>query len=357
MSSIIGIDARSFVRGRPSSSGDTGGFISAFGLGVKVRDYVSFDEHYKAAIAKAFRKIGKNADYAYYCTNDIKDWESKNEFLNEFITNIAQHIERLHCFYSLFSSKRTPEAHVYGRKARKDKIRLSKPSMSYTELTRTHLVEVFPSVCAWRLKDFFGKNGVHFQIDYHSGHTFEAFEQLVEGSYNCVYYPGGDCVNPIISTADLLIELLDYRFEAANKQLLFENFRPLLPELGEKVLVYPIWNPHLRYIVPLESKPINVIDRVKHPVFWVFKQDSNVDSGLLKRSEGYRNLLDYAGSQGGIVKLFEKRKDADHLASGDFGVYFDSRGMETVETYNKIGIKLKPFKFDYMLSSNRRTAN
>jgi len=351
MTSIIGIDARSFVR-KPHGDTDKE-FISAFGVGVKVKDYVKFDTKYREAISQAFKNIDQEADYAYYCTNDIKDWKQKRVFLDTFLSEIAPHIERVHCFYTLFSSSITPEALVYGRHAKKKKIKLAKPTMTYDELTRKHLIETFPSICAWRLTEFFTPDGIQFHLDYHSGHVFEAFEELMGENYNCIYYPSGDCVNPIISTADLLIDLIDSRFAEQKKRLLFENFRPLIPELGERLLVYPIWNKHLRSIVPIEPKSINVIEKIKHPVFWVFKEDPNIDSGVLKRSEGYRRLLDYAASMGAVVKLFEKRKDADQLRSGDYGVYFDSRGEETVKTYTKLGRALKPFKFDYMIPSDQ----
>ena len=140
------------------------------------------------------------------------------------------------------------------------------------------------------------------------------------------------------------------RLKKSNNYLLFENIRPALPEFGENLLVYPILNKHLHFITPLEKKTINVISFIKHPVFWVFKGDSLIDSGTMKRSPTFRNLIDFASSQYGVVKMFEKGKDIEYFFPGDFGVYINSAGKELIDNYVSFGKSFKLFDFNTMVS-------
>ena len=113
--------------------------------------------------------------------------------------------------------------------------------------------------------------------------------------------------------------------------------------------MYPILNQHLPKITPLDKTSIDVHSKIKHPVFWIFKNDPNIANELLTDSKAFRNLVDYAAIQGGVVKAFEKNRDTRCIKRGDYGVYFNESGKETVKSYAKLGKPLKPFKLDFMV--------
>jgi hypothetical protein len=169
-------------------------------------------------------------------------------------------------------------------------------------------------------------------------------------------YTNGDCSNPVISTSDLLIDLLDTRLKDQNKFLLFDNIRPALSEFGDNVLVYPILNKHLPYITPLEPVPIDNWKVLKHPVFWVFKGESLIDSGTMKKSQLYRNLIDFAAGQYGIVKMFSK-KDIEYFQPGDYGVYLNIMGRQIIESYIKMGKKFKLFDMSVLIPNPETEIN
>lgn len=346
MANFIGFDSRLFFREVTKRDGFPGRFESVIGIGVKVKDYTDFKEAYLKAISMSFSKYNLEPDYSIYCTHDLANFVHKNEIIAEFAKNIAPSIDKIHVFYTLFSRKRAASVKVYGRKSRAEKIRLSSPTMTYSRFISKHLLQCFPAICAWRLKDYFHSFDTFFHIDSYSGHTFEAQEELEESGFNLSIYPSGDCLNPIISTADLLLDLLDNRLLDQNKFLIFENIRPALFEFGEKVLVYPIINKHLPKITPLDKSTINTLKFIGHPVFWVVKQDTLINSETLKCSKAFRNLVDYASTVCGSVKLFSKSRDVDFVKKGDFGVYFDNNGLSTIESYIKLGVPLKKFNFD-----------
>jgi len=353
MVSIIGIDSRIFIREVIKKNGEEGHFKSVLGVAVKVKDYLEFDKQYTQAMKYAFSTVGEELNYKCYCTNDIKDHKSKIQILTKFCEKISKHIEKIHVFYTLFSPQKLKEVNVYGRMAQKKHLKLSEPTRSYETLIREHLIQCFPAICAWRLTEHLFPGTVEFHLDSYSGHIFEAQERLETTGFRILIYPSGDCSNPVISTADLILDLLDKRLELSNKLLIFDNIRPALFEFGEDVLVYPITNKHLHYITPLDKKSIDTIKFIKHPVYWVFKGDQLIESGTMKRSLTYRNLIDFVASQHGVVKMFEKSKDIEYIKNDDFGVYINNAGKEIIETYIKLGKTLKHFKMDSMVCKKR----
>lgn len=349
MLDVVGIDSRLFFREAIKKDGSRGTFKSVLGISVRVKDYESFEKSYEDSIRKALESNGFKKEYKCYCFNDIKDHPNIEGILDSFIKNISSSLEKVGIFYTMFSTKKIQRAKVYGRLARNKKLRLAKPTRTYKELVTEHLVNCFPAICAWRLLEYLPKN-VQFHIDSYNGHVFEAHEELINSGFARFVYTAGDCTNPVISTSDLLIALLDLRLRKNSMLLTFENLRPTIPELGEKLLAYPISNKHLSKITPLESRPINNVLALKRPIFWIFKGGEDINSGVLKRSATHRNFLDYVAIKGGCVKLFEK-KDAEHIREGDYGVYFNSAGEDAIKTYGKIGKKLTKMNIDLHVKS------
>lgn len=354
--SIIGIDSRKFSRVNRRWDGTVGTFQSVVGVAVKVRDYIAFEEAYRSVLECALTAAGEELNYNFYCTNDIKNFMKKERFLDVFAREIAPHVGKVHVFYTLFSKKEIAEVKVFGRTSREQKIKLALPTRTYEELINEQLLHSFNAICAWKLLDFFTPGSIEFHLDSYGGNICEAQEALDSGDWEYYVFPGGDCSNPVISTADLLISLLDDRLNKNRQRLLFSNVRPALPEFGENVLVYPIGNRHLPSITPLKQEPIQAFNKIKHPVFWVFKGDSLINSDVLKRSDMYRNLLDYAGTQYGVVKLFERTKDIDLVEPGDYGAYLNSQGKEIIESYAKLGTHFRPFNLDLMVPKKDKRA-
>jgi len=354
MTSIIGIDSRIFVRSNRKAYGVEGHFESVIGIAVKVKGYESFNEAYKKAMLEALKKYGIKSDYSYYCTHDLTEYKEKNLIIEEFIRIISPDIEKIHVFYTLFSKKRIPEPEVYGRLAHRKQIKLSKSTMTYEELLKKHLVQCFPIICAWRITPYMKANTIEFHMDAYQGKLCEAEEDVIKLGFKKRIFVSGDMCNPVISTADLVLQLLDFRLAVQNKYLIFENIRPALPEFGDKVMAYPILNKHLPKITPIDTENMEIDKYMQHPIFWIFKGDSIINSETLKSSKMYRCLVDYASANMGTVKLFSASKDIRNFEKGDFGVYLENRGKEQIQSYVKLD---KPFKlFDLnLLYSEKKT--
>ena len=353
MPSIVGIDSRIFTRDSIKKDGSDGHFISVIGIAVKVKDYKEFSEKYREAIQKAFSIANTTYDYQFYCAHDLAGIEKKYEILDTFSKEISKHIEKIHFFYTLFSEKHLREVKVYGRMSKNKQLHLSSPTRTYEKLISEHLVQCFPAICAWRLTQHLTPRTTSFHLDSFEGHIFEGWEEL-EKKFNIFVYPSGDSCNPVISTADLLTDLIDKKLQSEKKFLIFENIRPALPEFGDNLLVYPISNKHLPKITPVDNISIKTLHLLKHPVFWVFKGDQLISSDFMKKSKVFRNLIDYAASQNGVVKMFNKSGDIDFVKEGDYGAYLNNKGRETIDSYKKMGKIFNLFNMDSMVPENQK---
>ena len=349
MASIIGIDSRIFKRDVTKRDGTPGHFVSVLGVAVKVGDYWEYSEMYQEAMKQAFAKVNQIPDYQYYCVDDMRNFSQKYQILDSFVKEISCHIEKVHVFYTLFSKQRLETVKVFGRLAQREKIKLAAPTRTYEELVNKYLLHCFPVVCAWKLTEYLFPETVRFHLDSYGGNICEAQEYLEKSGFTYYVYPSGDCSNPVISTADLLLDVLDNRLNINNKYLLFDNIRPTFPEFGENLLVYPILNKHLSVINPLDNKTIDTTPKLQHPVFWVFKGDKLIESSTMKKSKTYRNLIDYASAKLGVVKMFESGKDINFVQEGDYGVYINNMGKEIVDSYIKLGKCFIPFDMDIMV--------
>jgi len=339
MLKVIGFDSREFKRDVIKKDGTKGKFRSALGVGVRVDNYEQFDKNYKENLKKIFEKYNLNKEYNYYCFNDLKNFEFSHKIIEEFILSMIENVEKIHVFYTLFSKKRIPSVKVYGRYSKREGKKLSKSTRNYFELLDEHIINMFPTICAWKICNCIPPT-FQFHLDSYSGHINESFEELEKSSIKKLVFPSGDCINPVISFADLFLAFFDKRLDEKKLHLLFENIRKAVPEYGEKILAYPILNKHLPKITPLDKIVANVENYILRPIYWVFKGNVQVDSGKFKRSKVYRKLLDCISYKAGVVKLFSKMKDSDQLKDGDWGVFINDSGKETISTYKKLGIKL-----------------
>jgi len=304
-------------------------------------------------LQKIFEKYDLNKEYNYYCFNDLKDFKFVHKIIEEFILSMIASIEKVHIFYTLFSKERVPLVKVYGRYAQRERKKLSKPTRNYSEFLNEHVINMFPTICAWKISNYVSPP-LQFHLDSYSGHINESFEDLEKSPIKKLVFPSGDCINPVISFADLFLSFFDNRLDEKKLHLLFENVRRAVPEYGEKILAYPILSKHLPKITPLDKVEANADKYLLRPIYWVFKGDVQVDSGKFKRSKVYRRLLDCISSKKGIVKLFSKMKDADQLMDGDYGVFINESGKETILTYKKLGIKLNVLDLNLFVSEEDR---
>ena len=336
MESAIGIDSilvkKEWVH---PTTGEQKSFKCVLGCGISTKNYSEFKDLYDNAIDATLKSCGIKKDKFIYCNYDFsKIFAQCGIPIHQiFWRNIAPSIEAVNIFYTLFKKDYTPLA--FGRLERELKHKLSNEVLNFNELVEKHLNNYFPYICVWRIKDFLSKNGITPMLDSFQGKITEAWEEISHIPIHV--YPSGDKCNPLISTADIALQLVELRLNRQKKFIQYGNFRSILPEMNNKVYEYSISGYHYRKIIPLHSKNIRVKDRYKHPIVFVFKDKNQfISSEALKNEPTMDTIFTFANMLDGCVKFFKSEEDTQLIQNGDYAVYFSDEGKRAIETFKKM---------------------
>lgn len=353
MFDVIGIDSRLFRRGKNNSEYS---FESVLGVAVRTRNYEEFDKKYSEAIEFALVNNGHKREYIYYCYNDLKNLKNKWKVLEDFFLKIKDYIFKLHIFFNLFSPKKIPEVKVYGRYARRKKIKLSKDTMTIKEFVSRYLINVFPGLCAWKMMPYLSAGKTQFHMDSFDGHISEAQEEFASSNFDKFVYTHGDCVNPVISCADLLIALIDYRLSKKKLHLYPDNIKTIFSDFEkERLAIFTFDNRSFRKITPIDKISIDNTKNFKRPIYWLFKGNLPlVDTGDITRSENFRKFLDFIASRGGCAKFYNNKTSRDLIDDNDKAIALNELGEEVIRTLNRTGKKLEKINFDLFLEDSDR---
>ena len=335
MPGYIGIDTH-HLKINYQNNGVDKRFESLVGVGVSAQDYEKFCEAYEEAINKTIKFFGIKTNKKILCNFDLlKLWSPDIQPHEFFFKEIAPHIESIDVFWTLFSPSR--KMRWMGRKEKELKHRLSKPDLELYE-TLNKLANSFPMICIWRIKDFLKKNGILCLIDSCSLKPSESWEEIKDDIDINMFFSGDTC-NPLISTADIMIKIIDSRRSRERKLYEYKTFRNLLPELNGKVYEYSISHRHYKKISPLTDKQVNLRDYVKHPVFYILNENPEfMDSAKLKTDSSIDKLYNLAAGASGCVKVYYKK--SDKIKTGDYVAYFTENGKSFVEYLKKMGKKV-----------------
>ena len=254
-----------------------------------------------------------------------------------FFKEIVPQIKSMSVFYTLFA--KNYKMRWMGHKEKKTKLKLAKPYLNFDEIL-DKLINSFPMICIWRIKDFLKQNNIHCLVDHCSLQNSDAWGQIQDMLIN-VFFSGDKC-NPLISTADIMIKLIHLRLSKSKKFYQYGNFRAEFPELNNKVYEYSISHRHYREISPLDKKLVNLRKNyMTHPIFYVLNENKDfIDSNSLKSDPGLNKIYNLASQKGGSLKIYEKKEDLKHIKNGDYVIYFTENGEKIVRTMKKLGKKI-----------------
>jgi len=327
MPGYIGIDTH-YLKLEYSKNGEIKSFKSLVGVGISTRDFKAFSQAYDEAIKSTLSECNVSSERKILCNFDfLKINEMTKKPVHQiFFKKIAPHIESINVFYTLCNPN--VKMRWMGHKEKELKHKLSKPHLNFDEIL-DKIANYFPAICVWRIQDFLRENNISCLLDHFSLKQCDAWKEIKDMSIN-VFFSGDKC-NPLISTADIVIKLLQLRLAKERKFYQYGNFRKVLPELNEKVYEYSISHRHYNAISPLSKKLINLRDYVQHPIFYILNESNFIDSNELKNDPALDKIYNLAAEKCGCVKVYNKKEDKKHIKNGDYIVYFTEEGKKFVE--------------------------
>jgi hypothetical protein len=316
--------------------GITSDFKANLGIVVTVGNQEHFAAEYTNAVAKAYknngvsrkRPLARAADIRYLCDSDA----ATAKVIQDILGQVSEEINQIHAVYTLIFPSKVKEVYVYSAEPPIERIspvdfqdKLANP---YAYLSLWAYSKCLPGLKRPLLTDSF------------SGETTIAWRELSPHTPK-MYFDGAN-TNPIVSIADLLIRLLNTRFEATTEklanQLDRERLPDFLPELSGRVETFYLGQKFLKEISPLTRERIDISPFVAHPVIFIVKEPTSVQTpDFITRAPVMDAVFHVALQLGGCTKFFEPSSDQKLIQPHDWFLWTGELGKRFVESLPGMG--------------------
>jgi hypothetical protein len=305
-------------------------FFAPIGLGVSVVNYNKFKVEYTKLWRDIFEDKSLEQQRMVYCSRDLSTlYPEKKELLEEaFIEGIRSYLIETNFFFTILP---------------KDKIIYSRgwdKQLPAHEFMKKN-VNSYSYLCAWR----YSKNSPPisaYLLDEFQGEETNAWWDLTKLRPK-IYYRG-DMSNPLISTADMVLDFLDYDLRA--KKLRDDVIRDELRKVGLSGDKQYIGIPHFREIVPISTNQIDKEHFRARPVCYLIFEDRPklMETEEWTQTKVYSNMTSFAiktaFEKEGCVKIYDPYSDYKFLSRNDVFIWNGNRGKEIVNGVgNANGVK------------------
>jgi hypothetical protein len=323
---FAGLDTKPFVV-KYEKDGALKKFNSHIGVIVFVEDFESFRQKYYSILQEVFNNTGIKLERKVLSSYELLELTQGNySMLYEFCEKIKPLIKSTSVFYTGFNTQQIPKIRIFGR--------TSTPRfVGIEEFMVTHIDQAFPHICIWRTLVYLRNTNTTVFSDSFTTNLTEAWDSIIQHPNLFEIFPNGDSLNPLISTADMLVKYIDQKVKD-NKEWL--NRDSITRVLGnENLYVHRITNSHLRNITPLRRMKFNFNDFIRHPVFFIIKpKNSKVEIEFVKFHSP--TLLNRITDSNGSLMYFDQRKHPNYIVDGDTLIYSDAETKSTAENIASI---------------------
>jgi hypothetical protein len=216
------------------------------------------------------------------------------------------------------------------------------------------LSQYYPYIVAWKVSKNAGLHGATLHIDdLPSGEVTDAWRELAS-LHLIKVYPNGDLCIPAISAADLCVRYLDQKLWKLRVRVEDTTISRVLDSLGiQNAHVHYAGHPDLKYLVPLEPRPLPLDMVYARPMIFVLKEGIiEKEAEYIRRRPEVRaalELLAYKRSTG--FKLIDYSRDYRFLRDGDIVVYLGRRGQEQAEYLQTLGWKVETYSLKDLMET------
>ena len=333
MTVTIGVDSKYIELNYESADGVAKHFKTVLGIAVVTNNYSQFEAEYNTIIQELIRKYNIDTSRKVLSSHELLNLSDSNILiLEEFYNRIKDHIYKLNIIYTSFDTSRIPLISTYGRVGTR-KLNIDQ---FYNEIKNS-----FPHICVWKIFQYINDTEAHILFDSFSTKTTNAWE-IIRGYNKLRIFINGDKSNCLISTADIIIRVLEHRINIQEKSfyppdiahcLRYPSFNHNTSQLYIKI----IDNRDYPKITPLDSTVLPIRDYIQHPVYYIIIPTGNIDLDSIVST--VPKLMNEIYVRDGCVTGFSSREHIRWFKEGDVIISLDSRGetdITTLRTLNKI---------------------
>ncbi|MBU1196916.1 hypothetical protein KJ765_00230 [Candidatus Micrarchaeota archaeon] len=318
MDQITGFDSKEYHAGR------IGHFFAPIGIGVSVSNYETFKTEYSRLWRDILDDRGLEYRRKVYSARDLlvlfpqEKYSLEEDFLEGIRRNI---IHTTFYFTQLPNSKR-----VYSRGWLKNQ-----PASEFMQRG----LNQYPYWCAWKhhqSESSPSHSPIAF-LDEFAGEETTAWNTLCHSSPRIFYR--GDNSNPLISTADVLLDFLDGKLRL--RRLTDNTIEAELSSAGLHGNSEYIGVPDLRYITPISRRIIDKAPFRARPTYFLLFEErpSLINRKEWEQSRLYSRMMDFAIKEAfennGCVKFYDWINDFKFLNNSDVFIWSGEKGRQVVK--------------------------
>jgi len=307
----ISADSKAFIRGK---------FKACFGVSLAFEDVKSFKERYYTFFEKIKNDFNiKNNPRIVFKSYDLKTifpYKKFPDIADRFIGEVITEDVRVNVVFSSFNTQRLPKVRYYGGEMK---------TLKFLDKLQTY----YSYIPVWKVIQYRRLFGVNIFIDnFNESEETDAWRCMKNNQNRIHVVPKGDQCNPLISTADILLEYLDYAIKANHVRLDVCEIQKLLQELGiSYAYVIHVGSRDITKLVPMSKDKIPKKEDYHHPIVYVIPEGViEKEKEWIERSRIYQYLLWYAWYIGGGLKFISSDKDYKLVDKQDHLVYLGKIG-------------------------------
>jgi hypothetical protein len=257
------------------------------------------------------------------------------DFLEDFLSELKQHIAELNIYYTTIPSTKIPSVRVYGND--RTGVQEMKP-MAFLD----KLIPSYAHCCAWKYAEDHVHDTTPLVSDYFEGEETDAW-RILRGLPSFTVYFGGDNCNCYVSVADIIARITDERIYRNRAKLFKGDIESLLSDLP----VQSVFIDQLGMIAPVTKNRMDVAKKLAHPVIFIVKE--GIESQMLGASANERDLIEesplmtkvfnLAYELDGCYKFFDSRLDQSIIREEDYLLCLGANGLGLATYMRNLGYK------------------
>lgn len=320
---IAAFDAKEFNRGAEKS------FFAPIGISVKIDDEGEFQERYDKIMEETAANFNFERTRYVYKSSQLLDELGLNKgiaFMEQFFSEIVDFIASTELYFTIIPPSKVSEIEIYGTGE-------TVPTQKFLRKLNTNYVHC----CGWKYSQVHDELPERLVLDYFEGKQTGAWHDLKEIDGLQIYLRGDLC-NRLISTADLLISIVDFRLYRRKERLNEDNLRKIFLQENLTTTVEFIGQPDFGNIVMKRRKMIDTSPFLAHPIIFVLPetQFGSKARKIIENSPVMDSILNRAVELDGSTKFYDQDLDAGLVEDGDILIYMGDEGKELAEVISSV---------------------
>jgi hypothetical protein len=320
----ISADSKTYIRGVKKK------FIACLGLSLAFENVDSFKKRYYKFFEELKDKFNIDNPRVVFKSYDLKTifpYEDYPKIARRFIDEVISDDVSVNVVFSSFSTQKIP------------KIRYLKEEIHIMDFLRGHLPQYYAYIPVWKTLQSTKWFGINVYLDnINPKEVTNAWEFIKENQCKIHIVPKGDQCNPLISSADIILEYLDYTMMKEKIRLDVKEIQRLLINFGIlKSFVMHVGSKDIPDIIPKSSDKIPKQDDYIHPIVYVITERIiNKERDWIEKSPVYQYLLWYAWKVNGGLKFISSDQDFKLVDKNDILVYLGETGKNKARYLSEV---------------------